>query len=56
MGKTHESIMLRMGMRSHRGSTPNAQITITAIILSIRSKMHALGKFHHKLIMASVLP
>ena len=56
MGKTHESIILRMGMRSHRGGTPNAPITITAIILSMRSKRHALRKFHHNLIMASVLP
>ena len=44
VGKTHEStIFLRMGMRSHGGGTPNAPITITAIILSMRYKRHALG-------------
>ncbi len=55
-GEDSESIILRMGMRSHRGGTLNAPITITAIILSMRSKRHALGKFNHNLIMASVLP
>ena len=44
------------------GGTPNAPITITAIILTMRSMRHAgrqyfsLGKFHHNLMMASVLP
>jgi hypothetical protein len=63
LGKIHEStILLRMGKRSHGGGTPDAPITITAIILTMRSTRHAgwqyfsLGKFHHNLLMASVLP